>query len=119
MITRRDFLNGVALTIGATLIPQESLFALAENGYYPPAKTGLRGSHDGSWEIAHALRDGKLSQLNLAPVDTGETYDLVIFRREFSGTAVALRSRRSTARTILVGTGGKRRKDWSHSESNC
>jgi len=30
-----------------------------QTGYYPPAKTGMRGSHDGSWEAGHALRDGK------------------------------------------------------------
>jgi hypothetical protein len=27
--------------------------------YYPPALTGLRGSHAGSLDVAHALRDGK------------------------------------------------------------
>ena len=26
--------------------------------YYPPALTGLRGSHPGSFEAAHSLRDG-------------------------------------------------------------
>ena len=47
-ITRRDFLNGVALTAGAALIPPEmwaaaDLEAQDAPGYYPPAKTGLRG----------------------------------------------------------------------------
>ena len=29
--------------------------------YYPPAKTGMRESHDGSWEVAHGMRDGQTS----------------------------------------------------------
>jgi len=70
-ITRRDFLNGVGVTVGASLaIPTTVLGELLDAadkpfapekqpGYYPPAKTGLRGSHDGSWEAGHALRDGK------------------------------------------------------------
>src|SRR5579862_3149860 len=28
-------------------------------GYNPPSLTGLRGSHPGSFEAAHALRDGQ------------------------------------------------------------
>jgi hypothetical protein len=57
-ITRRDFLNGVALTAGAAIvpaiIPPEMWAAAAADlqseaqdapGYYPPGKTGLRGDH--------------------------------------------------------------------------
>jgi len=40
---------------GAVVVLQKEKQA----GYYPPAKTGMRGSHDGSWEAGHALRDGK------------------------------------------------------------
>jgi len=64
-ITRRDFLNGVAITAGAALIPPEMWAAAAADlepqnsaGYYPPAKTGLRGSHPGSFETMHRIRDG-------------------------------------------------------------
>ena len=57
-ITRRDFLNGAALTIAAGLTPAAQL--AAQPARYPPALTGLRGQHDGSFEIAHALaRDGR------------------------------------------------------------
>jgi spermidine dehydrogenase len=63
-ITRRDFINGVALSLaaGTTLSPMEILARSAGRGShnYPPALTGMRGSHDGSFEVAHALaRAGK------------------------------------------------------------
>ena len=61
-ITRRDFLNGTQVAIGATLLTpwiascgvaepliKNSQFTL-DKDYYPPARSGLRGSHDGSWE---------------------------------------------------------------------
>ena len=58
-ITRRDFINGFAISLaaGTSLSPVE-LLALQGNGadaYYPPSLTGLRGSHPGSFEVAHAL----------------------------------------------------------------
>ena len=48
-ITRRDFLNGIALGVaaGGTLSPLEILAQQAD-GRYPPALTGLRGNHPGS-----------------------------------------------------------------------
>src|ERR1700723_3787658 len=71
-ITRRDFLNGIAVTAGAAsipaIIPPEMWAAAAPDleaqnvaGYYPPAKFGLRGSHAGSFETMHKLRDGAFS----------------------------------------------------------
>jgi spermidine dehydrogenase len=95
-ITRRDFLNGCALTVGASLTTGSPewmrLLALAEDApekdpnYYPPAKTGMRGSHDGSWEVAHAMRDG---QTWPDPVDDKESYDLVVVGGGISGLASA------------------------------
>ena len=56
-ISRRDFLNGAALTIAAGLTPAAQI--AAQPARYPPALTGLRGQHAGSFEAAHALaRDG-------------------------------------------------------------
>ncbi len=50
-ITRRDFLNGVAITVAAGLTPLQILRAspLQANKtlYYPPALSGLRGNHPG------------------------------------------------------------------------
>ena len=96
-ITRRDFLNGVALTLGATILPAgfadsnpETPFAPEQaSGYYPPALTGLRGSHDGSYEMAHALRDGTFWKTAGAPVDTKEDYDLVVVGGGISGLSAA------------------------------
>jgi spermidine dehydrogenase len=95
-ITRRDFLNGVALTAGASIIPPEMWAAAAADleaqnlpAYYPPAKPGLRGSHPGSFETMHKLRDGAFWDDAPKAVDTGESYDLVIVGGGISGLAAA------------------------------
>src|SRR5215470_14317531 len=95
-ITRRDFLNGLALTAGAAIIPPEMWAAVAPDlnaqdtpGYYPPAKIGLRGSHVGSFETMHKVRDGAFWEDAPKPFDTGESYDLVIVGGGISGLAAA------------------------------
>jgi len=95
-ITRRDFLNGVAITAGASLIPPEMWAAAAPDldpqnapGYYPPAKVGLRGSHVGSFESMHAVRDGDFWASAPKPINTGESYDLVVVGGGISGLAAA------------------------------
>lgn len=95
-ISRRDFLNGVSIAVGASLLPAKSswleLFGVPEPNserdanYYPPAKTGLRGSHDGSWEVAHALRDGKQWPEAVAE---NESYDLIVVGGGISGLSAA------------------------------
>jgi spermidine dehydrogenase len=100
-ISRRDFLNGVAVGVGASLaggaLPDRLVTALhaeqatqaSEGGaYYPPTRTGMRGSHDGSFENAHALRDGRF-WATASPVDTRESYDLVVVGAGISGLAAA------------------------------
>ena len=57
--------------------------------YYPPALTGLRGSHPGSFETAHSLRDGTFWESAGKPADTGETYDLIVIGGGISGLAAA------------------------------
>ena len=95
-ITRRDFLNGVALTVGAAILPSDLFSAVdippgpeKSPSYYPPALTGLRGSHPGSFEVAHSLRDGTFWEQAGTPVDTGEKYDLVIVGGGISGLSAA------------------------------
>jgi spermidine dehydrogenase len=95
-ITRRDFLNGIALTAGAAIVPSHLYAAFDQQpgpetspDYYPPALTGLRGSHPGSFETAHSLRDGTFWDQAGKPIDTGETYDLVIVGGGISGLAAA------------------------------
>jgi spermidine dehydrogenase len=95
-ITRRDFLNGCAVAVGASLTAttQGRLEAMAapdfapekDPGYYPPGKTGMRGSHDGSWEVAHGMRDGKTWP---EAGDDTESYDLVVVGGGISGLAAA------------------------------
>jgi spermidine dehydrogenase len=95
-ISRRDFLNGVALTIGSTMLPSAAL-AVDEApyapekaaGYYPPALTGMRGNHDGTFTYAHRLRDGESWDSAGKPEHTGESYDLVIVGAGISGLSAA------------------------------
>jgi spermidine dehydrogenase len=93
-ITRRDFLNGVAVTAGAALMPWQLLAAGEANqepssDYYPPALTGLRGSHPGSFDAAHSLRDGTFWDAAGTPLDTGESYDLIVVGGGISGLSAA------------------------------
>ncbi|HKD03263.1 MAG TPA: FAD/NAD(P)-binding protein [Terriglobales bacterium] len=89
-ITRRDFLNGVALAVGAAMVPSPLLAKFQGQGDdYPPARTGLRGSHAGSFETMHSVRDGNFWESAGKPVDTGEAYDLVVVGGGISGLAAA------------------------------
>ena len=111
-IPRRDFLQG-ALVGAATALTGPLLKAYAADvadagagaqgqpGYYPPLLTGLRGSHPGSFENAHALRDGREPE---AGTDTGEIYDLVVVGGGISGLASAYfyRARTSSRARILI-----------------
>lgn len=95
-IHRRDFVNGTAMALGASLLPKwswaldlDARAAAQEAGAdYPPRRTGMRGSHAGSFELSHQLRDG--GGPDLARADhTGETYDLVVVGGGLSGLAAA------------------------------
>jgi spermidine dehydrogenase len=110
-IPRRDFLQG-ALVASATVLAGPLLKAYAAGeagagaggsagaamqdmpGYYPPLLTGMRGSHPGSFESAHALRDGGGAPRG---VDTGESYDLVVVGAGISGLSAAQFYRARTA----------------------
>lgn len=92
-ITRRDFLNGVALTTGAGVLAPSNLWALeslepeAINPVYPPTLTGMRGSHAGSFEVAHALAWEGRKPARYDALD--EHYDLVVVGAGMSGLAAA------------------------------
>jgi spermidine dehydrogenase len=90
-ISRRDFLNGIALGVaaGSSLSPLELLAAAAKEGApYPPALTGMRGSHPGSFEVAHALAWGGKSWPRPETL-TDTIYDLVVVGAGHSGLSAA------------------------------
>lgn len=87
-ITRRDFLNGVAITIAAGMTPLQILQAAPDGRYYPPALTGLRGSHAGSFEVAHQMGwEKKVFDTDKLPIT--EDYDLVVVGSGLSGLSAA------------------------------
>jgi spermidine dehydrogenase len=120
-ITRRDFLNGVGLTVGGSLLesPVARAMGLLAPDRYPPALTGLRGSHDGSWEVAHSMRDGQAWEDGH---DTGESYDLVVLGGGISGLAAAYFYRKamgSGARILVLDNhddfgGHAKRNEFTH-----
>ena len=82
-ITRRDFVNGVGLGLtGSLLYPWAEAYGAPA---YPPAETGMRGSHVGSFEVAHALTHGE----RWDEAGTGESYDLVVVGGGISGLSAA------------------------------
>ncbi len=100
-ITRRDFLDGVAVTVGAAVLTSgipglygqavsDPVFAPEKDAsYYPPALMGMRGNHEGTYTSAHSLRDGEFWDSAEKPESTGEKYDLVVVGGGISGLAAA------------------------------
>jgi spermidine dehydrogenase len=100
-ITRRDFLDGVALTIAAGLAPKD-LFPAAPAAVYPPALTGWRGSTPASYDIAHAVRDGQRFAIDKLPIE--ENHDLIVIGAGIGGLAAAhiYRSRHPQAHVLIL-----------------
>jgi spermidine dehydrogenase len=91
-ISRRDFLDGVALGVGLAAAGAAGLGsrgARADSAAYPPALTGLRGHNPGAYSVMHAVRDGTFWENAGAPEDSGESYDLVVVGGGISGLAAA------------------------------
>jgi len=98
-LKRRQFVNGLAaISVSTALAPAGHLVA-SETGSvaqgvapytpnYPPSLTGLRGSHVGSFEIAHALAlDG--ANWPAPESQTDSLYDLIVIGAGISGLAAA------------------------------
>ena len=109
-ISRRDFLNGAAIGVGGLLASQPLLAVLSPEefvpekaaDYYPPALTGMRGNHEGTFTYAHRLRDGEQWDSEGAPAKTGETYDLVVVGGGISGLAAAYFYRKSAGEKARI-----------------
>jgi spermidine dehydrogenase len=114
-ITRRDFLNGVAIGVGGTLVGgrmgTDTLLAAAAldefapekaPDYYPPARMGMRGNHDGTFRFAHRLRDGEGANSFGEPINTAENYDLVVVGGGISGLAAAYFFRKSAGKDARI-----------------
>jgi spermidine dehydrogenase len=91
-ITRRDFVNGTLMAAGATLRPfrtdASDVLDTLDPTYYPPSRTGLRGSHEGSNKHAHSMAlDGRT---DWGPTTAlSEVYDLIVVGGGISGLAAA------------------------------
>ena len=101
-ISRRDFLNGVALSVaaGSSLSPLE-LLAATGDGPYPPALTGLRGSHPGSFEVAHALSWGGANWPTPDSL-TDDVYDLIVVGGGLSGLSAAFLYRQRVGPEVKI-----------------
>ncbi len=93
-ITRRNFIEGVSVAIAGSMVPGNLLAAPApitpptlKN--YPPGRVGMRGSHSGSFEVAHQLaREGR-TDWGPAEDPDGMIYDLVVVGAGISGLSAA------------------------------
>ena len=103
-ITRRDFINGVSYGLAASAAPIDFLKANDIDPYkYPPALTGIRGNHPGSFDHAHrlALAGGKFFD---EVIDLGETNDLIVVGAGISGLSASYfyQERTSSKQKILI-----------------
>ena len=94
-INRRDFINGTLMAAGTSILPLEatsqaamSAMATMDPSYYPPARTGLRGSHPGSNEHAHSRAWAGRSDWGVTTI-LPETYDLIVVGGGLSGLSAA------------------------------
>src|SRR3972149_6008875 len=120
-ITRRDLLNAMAVGFGASVpgvVPtrerraqglehwpeaaREDYAPERAVDYYPPARTGIRGDHDGSFDVAHELRKGVRWRDLSHALDTGEDFDLVVVGGGISGLAAAHFYRRRVGKRARI-----------------
>ena len=103
-LTRRDFVNGSAIAMtGAGIGGVSPLLAAQHTAPYPPALTGLRGSHPGANTIAHK-RSWQGGYQPGIPRAIDEHYDLVVVGAGLSGLAAAVfyRQQHGPDKTILI-----------------
>jgi len=107
-ITRRDVIRGIGVMSAGLALPG-CLFGRDESAPevdtdYPPALTGMRGNHDGSFDVAHAL--GRGGRTDWGPVQKLDesVYDLVVVGGGISGLSAAHFYRKGSpdARILII-----------------
>jgi spermidine dehydrogenase len=94
-ITRRDFLDGIAVMVGGTAAlsvvgsGRAAAFPATEDAAYPPRSNGLQGQTDAAQNVMHSVRDGSYWEKAGSLSDTGESYDLIVVGGGISGLAAA------------------------------
>src|SRR5258708_35643188 len=62
----------------------------------------MRGNHDGTFTFAHRLRDGESAESFGEPVNTGESYELVVVGGGISGLAAAYFYRKRAGKNARI-----------------
>src|SRR3972149_2559440 len=103
-ITRRDFLQGMALSLAASRLGRAQEPSGQPPMAEPPRIHGLRGQDFASTELGHGIREGE-TEPSTASVDTGEEYDLVVIGAGIAGLASAFvyhQEKKGAARILLL-----------------
>jgi len=106
-ISGRDMLQGVgALAVGELCTPHNQIFALENPGAagYPPELMGFRGSHPGSFKVAHQLAFTGRRDWGAVQGTDDDIYDLVVVGGGLSGLAAAhfFLKQMPTARILIL-----------------
>lgn len=96
-VTRRDFLNGVALAVGGAGSAQA-----ADADADPALRTGLQGQTDAVNAVAHAWRDDPTALRRAAALQDPEVRDLVVVGAGLSGLAGAHWFRQHAGRPVRM-----------------
>ncbi|RLA30903.1 MAG: spermidine dehydrogenase, partial [Gammaproteobacteria bacterium] len=126
-ISRRDLLLGMGASAASAFVPGQAfadeMLRLEDSSgsYYPPGLTGLRGSHVGSFEVAHQLaREGRRDWDSVQEPDA-DIYDLVVVGGGASGLSAAYfyRQEHPDARILILDNhddfGGHAKRNEFHS----